>query len=202
MSSQQAALDDFSEPDEKYKNAEWLRERYWDDGLDTYEIADLCACDQGTIRRWMERLGIERRSRGKNANPKTAKYKDADWLESRYYEEGTSIRDIADSCEVDVSTIYYWIEKLDIETRPRTGRGSSRWYEYCRTEVDHNGYVRWVDKYDGDTNQVLVHRLLMVAEHGIDTVKGQVVHHEDRIPWDNRPDNLELTDPVTHPGLH
>jgi hypothetical protein len=33
---------------------------------------------------------------------------------------------------------------------------------------------------------------LAVAEYGYDAVCNKQVHHENGVPWDNRPENLEL----------
>jgi hypothetical protein len=47
-----------------------------------------------------------------------------------------------------------------------------------------------------------VHRLLAIAEHGTDAVAGQHVHHKNGIPFDNRPENLELLSPSEHSKRH
>ena len=36
----------------------------------------------------------------------------------------------------------------------------------------------------------------------IDALKGKVVHHENGIPWDNRPENLETMSPEKHRKIH
>lgn len=43
---------------------------------------------------------------------------------------------------------------------------------------------------DKDDN-VVIHRLVAVAEHGIEAVKGKHIHHKNGVKWDNRPENLE-----------
>lgn len=49
---------------------------------------------------------------------------------------------------------------------------------------------------------VRLHRLLAVAEWGFEAVQGRQVHHVNRIPWDNRPENLALLTPSEHSRLH
>lgn len=44
---------------EDYRDKEWLRSRYWDDGLSQAEIAELCGCSKETIRRWMNRHDLD-----------------------------------------------------------------------------------------------------------------------------------------------
>lgn len=41
---------------------------------------------------------------------------------------------------------------------------------------------------------VPVHKLVAVAEYGIDAVKENDVHHLNTISWDNRPENISLTE--------
>ena len=46
-----------------YRDAEWLRKRYWDDRLSMYEIADLCGTFESVIVKWMQKFNVPRRSR-------------------------------------------------------------------------------------------------------------------------------------------
>jgi hypothetical protein len=50
------------------------------------------------------------------------------------------------------------------------------------------GYELWV----ADSATLLVHRLVAVANHGFEAVCDGIVHHENEIKWDNRPENLTL----------
>lgn len=50
--------------------------------------------------------------------------------------------------------------------------------------------------------QVLHHRLLSVAWFGLDELKGNIVHHKNRIPWDSRESNLELMTHLEHINEH
>lgn len=47
----------------QYRNAEWLRKKYWDDRLSLYDIAKLCGTYEPTIVRWMQKFNIPCRSR-------------------------------------------------------------------------------------------------------------------------------------------
>lgn len=64
------------------------------------------------------------------------------------------------------------------------------------------GYERWTNAHREESNKVYVHRLLAVAEYGFDSVSGMEVHHNNGIPWDNRPDNITLKDPSEHGRMH
>ncbi len=47
-------------------NAEWLRARYWDDGLSADQIAELLGfeCSQATVGKWLRHHGIPTRGSG------------------------------------------------------------------------------------------------------------------------------------------
>jgi hypothetical protein len=66
-----------------------------------------------------------------------------------------------------------------------------------------DGYECWT-VYDGqrESHTVRVHRLVAIAEYGFDAVSGNVVHHKNQIPWDNRPENLEPMSRGEHSELH
>jgi len=67
-----------------------------------------------------------------------------------------------------------------------TGEG----YEYVRCRAN------------GDDATVYIHRLLYVAEHGVDALPtGWHVHHDRSLPWLNTPGNLVAVDPDDH-GRH
>jgi len=51
-------------------------------------------------------------------------------------------------------------------------------------------------------DQVYIHRLLAIAEHGFDAVKDMDVHHINDIPWDNRPCNVQPLSHAEHSRLH
>jgi hypothetical protein len=75
----------------------------------------------------------------------------------------------------------------DHPTLHLTGEG----YEYVRC------------RSGGDDATVYVHRLLYVAENGLDALPpGWHVHHDVSIPWLNTPSNLTAVDPLDHSRHH
>jgi len=48
-----------------YKDEEWLREKYVDEGKSTREIGDIAGCTGSTISRWLRKHDIERREKWK-----------------------------------------------------------------------------------------------------------------------------------------
>lgn len=72
-------------------------------------------------------------------------------------------------------------------TLHHTGEG----YEYVRC------------RSGGDDATVYIHRLVFVAEHGLDALPaGWHVHHEISIPWLNTPSNLVAVEPAAHSRHH
>lgn len=45
-----------------YKNKDWLKKEYYDKNKTLSEMAEECGVCQATIRNWMEKLGIKRRT--------------------------------------------------------------------------------------------------------------------------------------------
>jgi len=48
--------------DAVYRSPDWLKQKYWDEGKSTYEMAQEASCRAGTLLYWMDRLDIPRRS--------------------------------------------------------------------------------------------------------------------------------------------
>lgn len=162
-----------------------LREMYFEQEMDQYEIADALGCDQVTIAKWFQKHDIET-----NWEPVT-KLRDEDWLRQKYIEEGLSQHKIADEIGCSQMTVSRWCHKHGIETR--------------RANYEKYGSHRFQDGYEvfsSSGDRVLVHRLIMVAEEGFDAVVGMDVHHQNEVKWDNRPENLKLMDPAEHISHH
>lgn len=127
-------------------------------------------------------------------------YKDPQRLHELYHDEGLSTPQIAERFDVTAPTIHRWLMKHDIETRsPPEGKRKrhSRQPVPFKTRRD-DGYERW----DNGQRVVLVHRLQAVALFGFDAVAGNHIHHRNSIPWDNRPENLEVLSASDHHSTH
>jgi hypothetical protein len=55
---------------------------------------------------------------------------------------------------------------------------------------------------DDDGNTMYLHRLLAMAEYGVDAVADMEVHHKVPVQWLNVPDNVEPLDPDVHSQMH
>lgn len=151
---------------------------------------------------------------------KSRKYRDPDWLERQYWDEKRSATEIAEGCGVATSTIYRAMRRFGIPRRGYSeanqiafnredapgfheGRDHPLWQEHATYHIEggrslDGRYPLWGSWYKNECHQVRVHRLLAVAEYGFEAVAGSVVHHKNGLKWDNRSENLELTDPVKH----
>jgi len=55
---------------------------------------------------------------------------------------------------------------------------------------NNNGYRQVHHHHDGEKLSFPIHRLVAVAEYGYDEVVGKEIHHKNKHPLDNRPENL------------
>lgn len=116
------------------------------------------------------------------------------WLREAYLERGLTQQEIADRfgcCQHHVSVV---LRENDIPTR------SSEDY------IERGMYLKtWSKGYEriySGKDRIYHHRLLAVAMYGIDQVVGKDVHHRNSIPWDNRPENIEIIDVGEHMSKH
>ena len=119
-------------------------------------------------------------------------YHDPDVLEKLYHEDGLSLTQIGDKYDVDFTTIHYHMEKHEIERRDPRERGPPTMF------MDSHGYEMFKNVHDNETFRFLHHRLIAVAEYGLEAVKDNHVHHKNGLRWDNRPSNLDPMSPSEH----
>ncbi|AGM11632.1 HNH protein [Halovirus HCTV-5] len=131
-------------------------------------------------------------------------YREEEVLQRKYWEEGKSLKQIAEEYDVQIHTIQRWMKKNDIPRRDHKQRQKFTRVNYARFEVRQTGHEAWQawDPKRQSTDTVLIHRLLAVSEHGFDAVRDKHVHHRNGIPWDNRPGNIEVLTEEEHKSLH
>jgi len=136
-----------------------------------------------------------------------APWRDEETLREEYVHKQRSSRELAEEWGCTHSTVTRWLRKYGLskyselltfslgsrksEELPDGSRNSTATYENIR-----------VYGQDGTKHRVTHHRLLAVAEWGLDAIRGKVIHHQNNIPWDNRPDNLELLSHEEHAQHH
>ena len=113
-------------------------------------------------------------------------------LRRLYQEKRLSLPEIGDICDVDPSTIHYHMEKHDIERRDESVDSIPSLY------MSTKGYELFKVEVNGESHTVRHHRLIAVAHHGFGELCSKDVHHKSGIPWDNRPDNLEVLSRSEH----
>jgi len=203
----------------KYQNKEWLRSQYVEKAKPMEEISEICDCSASTISRWIDEHDLPRRSRSESLRrargTHDGEFNKKKWLRKQYIEKKRSAIDIADECDVHVDTIYKRLEEFDIERRSIKeatgisdtigfeGREHPAWHEHV-TFYTHgrDNYEVWQHNWEGEQTSVFVHRLLAVAEYGLDALEDKQVHHKNGIKWDNRPENIELLSSSEHTKLH
>jgi predicted DNA-binding protein YlxM (UPF0122 family) len=179
-----------------YRDKEWLRERWFSD-MTLGEIAEEADCVKGTLTRWAREHGLPHHNA---ANP----WHDEEKLHEMYWEDWMSIEDIADHFDCSLGAIHRTMQRFGIEIRSGSAAHlASRPYAQYRTHP--TGYEIVASEYDGKTDQARVHSLVAIA-NGEDPYKvfsaDYAVHHENHIPWDNRPENLTLLTTHEHQKLH
>lgn len=102
---------------------------------------------------------------------------------------GMSLEEIAEAEGISTTGVRKWFSR----------RGLTYWkHKPANFDTIPRGYERWSHKYERESHYAYVHRLLAVAEYGVDAVAENHVHHKNGIKWDNRPENIELVSPGEH----
>jgi len=184
----------------KWRDENTLRELYHGKGMDIYEIADVLGCKKSTVSKWLKKNEIKTRS---NHLDSDHPLKDEKFLKKEYVEKQKSAIKIADMCGVGTTTVYNHMKSHGIERRSIS---KAKKIHATKTPAPFStnkyGYEYWKTNSCGELGIVPVHRLLAVSEWGIEAVKGKVIHHKNRVPWDNRVQNLMPVTVGEHNRIH
>lgn len=101
------------------KQPDWLYFQYYKKNLSTLQIGKICGCGKDTVCRWMEKLGIKRRTfaEARSFRFLDRKYRNRDWLYRKYWLQDYGMKRLADLCGVSRSTIRTWLKRHSIEIR-------------------------------------------------------------------------------------
>lgn len=173
---------------EPYHDADTLNRLYWEEGNSLIDLEEQFGVNRSTVYYWFMKHGIPRRGQ---FEAKSRPWKDEELLSELYLDEGLSMQEISDKFEgAGTTSIQRALEYYDIPTRQQSSSVSN----------SNNHYELICDS--GGSSCVLVHRLQAVSIWGFDAVCGKHIHHQNGIPWDNRPSNLELMNPSEHMSHH
>lgn len=187
-----------------WQNEQNLRREYVENGKSVITIADEWGCTVSTISRWLDKFDIETRQRGVEAPETTErldqerKHRNEDWLREKYREEGLTLNEIEEQYDVSRTALLKNMDRHGIERRSRSTKNT-----HPSIYTDQRGYVfasSWTE--DHGKKEIGIHRLVAVAHHGIEAVKDMHVHHDNEIPWDNRPANLKVWSEKKHRSHH
>lgn len=134
-------------------------------------------------------------------------WRDAELLRHLYKDKKMAATKIADRWGCSQSTVSKYLDVHGIEKRSlgdavKLGHGHHPKEVPFQTKADKGTEVWYYTNGPDDKGMVYVHRLLAVAEYGFDAVADSVVHHENEVRWDNRPENLYLMDHGEHSIHH
>lgn len=185
------------EGDYPWREKETLQRLYSHENMSMKEVADELGCCPQTISEWVDKLDVGARSpreslslRGtREVGRKDGAHTDPDWLKEKYVNEEKSLAEIAELAGVSVSTVSRAMDRNGIDRRSPGEHHKKNQSIQTRKLTNHEQIKFTVN---GNTHYYDVHRLVAIAEFGLDEVGGRIVHHKNGIPWDNRPSNLEL----------
>jgi hypothetical protein len=130
-------------------------------------------------------------------------YKDPEVLRRLYSEAELSQSDIADEFGITKQTVSYWMNKLDVDTRPPMDQRESKGLHRIVREDGYTQYV--VSKGDGGKSHFYQHQLVALLEFGPHEVfdPDTHVHHELNAPVPiDLPANLDVIGDTEHALLH
>lgn len=139
---------------------------------------------------------------GSEATDEVPAYQSPVVLRRLCYDKELSPAEIAEKLGCGESTVRYWVDKFGIERAvdEKYVRDASR--NPASYTITDRGYERALSMTEDGTHEIYIHRLVAIAEHGVEAVKDKIVHHRNKIPWDNRPENLELMTQSEHATMH
>jgi len=124
-------------------------------------------------------------------------------LRDMYHGQRMSTPEIGDELGCTAECVQKWMRKHGIETRSLSEAHTlARIDRPLALYTDERGYEFVLHRFRGKTEWVRLHRIIAVSEWGLETVSDMDVHHRNGVPWDNRPDNLEVMDHGDHSRLH
>jgi predicted ArsR family transcriptional regulator len=175
-----------------HRDPEVLETLYFDEDLSSRQMGELLGCTKTTVLKWMDRHEIDKRP-----------YEDEALLRELYHQQNMSSSEIAERFNLTAAGVRKVMRRLGIEVRDGSDASTVAGLQRPPTfKTNLEGYEYFRSKVNGESQFVYHHRLLAAAEFGVAAVDGMEVHHENGVPWDNRPGNIELVTAEEHARLH
>lgn len=180
------------------RDVDWLRTRYIDDGLNGEEIAALIGSSRTAVTNAIRRTGIPPRVAGQirpNHRRRDAidELHDPDWLRQKRIADRRTVEEIAAELGCTPKTVTTWLKRWGIRWREPLPRGEAFAVAAPRRQRTSSGYWNiWSPNHPAANHKGFVgeHRLVAERELGRLLRRGEVVHHLNETPLDNRPENL------------
>jgi transposase len=101
-----------SQQEDRLEDPEWLRERYWEDGMSVQDIADKLGEAHGVVYNRFMRYNIERRSQ---SGVNDERLRDEQWLREQHWDEDMTLGEMADVLDCSTMTVANHMEDLGVE---------------------------------------------------------------------------------------
>lgn len=109
-------------PEDAYKDEQWLRQKYVDEEMSSVDIAELFDVTAPSICRYLRKYDINHSSSTQLTDHQKEIRDDPEWLREQYIHLHRTTADIGDEVGVAPTTIGDWLEKHNIDKRPKGTR--------------------------------------------------------------------------------
>lgn len=187
---------------------------YWEHGYD--ELSERFDCSKSTLVRARKHAGLPKKT-DYNKVESTHGVSLERVLYHLHHDAEMSTPEMADALDISRGTLAEWFQREGVPKRSRSEAEKLKWdnmdeeQREKQVEAAHKATrkiprfrttLKGYEAIRHRRQEFKLHRLAAVAWYGIDAVKGKHVHHKNKIPWDNRKDNLELLEPAEHYRHH
>lgn len=191
--------DPYQNSETPWRDRDTLRRLFEEGGMNTYEIANELGTTHVTVSTWLDKHGIREMVTRNKDRP----WRDCETVRELYCDKMFTIPEVADELGCSYPTALEWLKRHGIERRDmHLESARTRRKKPPTHRITRDGYEIVETTIDGSTKSIRIHRLVMVAEYGVDAIAGNIVHHKNGIPWDNRVSNLEIMSHEEHAEIH
>jgi transposase len=181
-----------------WRSKDWLHDQYIVQGKGMSQIAKQEDTSPATIHDWIGRHGIEAR---RKELPENHAINMESKLRELHHDKEWNVNQIAKEFDVSRDAVKNRLNRFDIERQhyaaERCGHGA---FFYTTKK----GYEKCGASNSLESTTVRFHKLHACLNHHPHKVfqPDASIHHKNRVPWDNRIENLELLTNQEHSILH